>query len=100
MLGTPSGVVFSPQQPSLVGGTSLELPVQQCEVIANFDPVLPAPAALPPLSGTVDKDESSERSGCGRHRLGGRLDELQHLIWVGDHGHVVGRDVHRGGARA
>jgi hypothetical protein len=26
--------------------------------------------------------------GCVRHRLGSRLDELQHLNWVGDHGHV------------
>ena len=41
---------------------------------------------------------SSERSGCGRHRLGGRRDELQHLSWVGDHGHVVGRGLHGGGA--
>ena len=54
MFGTPSGVVLSPQQPNLMGKASLELPVQQGYVIANFDPALPAPARLEPLSGTVE----------------------------------------------
>jgi MOSC domain-containing protein YiiM len=54
MFGTPSGVVLSPQQPNLVGRASLELPVQQGYIIANFDPALPAPARLELLYGTVE----------------------------------------------
>jgi MOSC domain-containing protein YiiM len=54
MFGTPSGVVLSPQDPSLLGRASLELPVKQGYVIANFDPALAAPAALPPLYGKVE----------------------------------------------
>lgn len=53
MFGTPSGVVLSPQDPSLLGQASLELPVDKGYVIANFDPALAAPAALPTLYGTV-----------------------------------------------
>jgi MOSC domain-containing protein YiiM len=53
MFGTPSGVVLSPQDPSLLGQASLELPVEKGYVIANFDPALAAPTALPPLYGTV-----------------------------------------------
>ena len=54
MFGTPSGVVLSPQDPSLLGRASRELPVQRGYVIANFDPALAAPAALAPLHGTVE----------------------------------------------
>jgi MOSC domain-containing protein YiiM len=54
MFGTPSGVVLSPQEPSLLGRASLELPVQQGYVIANFDPALSPSAALPTLRGTVE----------------------------------------------
>jgi MOSC domain-containing protein YiiM len=54
MFGTPSGVVLSPQVPTLVGRASLELPVQRGYVIASFDPALSTPAPLPALYGTVD----------------------------------------------
>jgi MOSC domain-containing protein YiiM len=54
MFGTPSGVVLSPQDPSLLGRASLELPVQRGYVIANFDPALRSPVALPSLHGTVE----------------------------------------------
>jgi MOSC domain-containing protein YiiM len=54
MFGTPSGVVLSPQDPSLLGRASRELPVQRGYVIANFDPALAAPATLAPLHGTVE----------------------------------------------
>jgi hypothetical protein len=54
MFGTPSGVVLSPQDQSLLGRASLELPVRKGYVIANFDPALAAPAAVPPLHGTVE----------------------------------------------
>jgi MOSC domain-containing protein YiiM len=54
MFGTPAGVVLSPQDQSLLGQPSLALPVQRGYVIANFDPALTAPDALPPLHGTVE----------------------------------------------
>ena len=54
MFGTPSGVVLSPQDPSLLGRGSLELPVRHGYLIANLDPALPAPAALPAIRGTVE----------------------------------------------
>ena len=54
MFGTPSGVVLSPQDPSLVGRASLELPVQRGYVVANFTPALPARAALPTARGAVE----------------------------------------------
>jgi MOSC domain-containing protein YiiM len=54
MFGTPSGVVLSPQDPTLLGRASLELPVQQGYVIADFDPALPTPRALPAIRGTVE----------------------------------------------
>ena len=54
MFGTPSGVVLSPQDPSLLGRASLELPVQRGYVIANFDSALPAGDALPTLRGAVE----------------------------------------------
>jgi MOSC domain-containing protein YiiM len=54
MFGTPSGVVLSPQDPTLLGQASLDLPVEKGYVIANFDPALAAPAPLAPLYGTVE----------------------------------------------
>ncbi len=54
MFGTPSGVVLSPQQPSLMGRASLELPVQEGYVIAKLDPALPAPTVLSPRAGTIE----------------------------------------------
>ena len=54
MFGTPSGVVLSPQDPDLLGRASLDLPVRQGYVIANFDPALSASRARPPLSGRVE----------------------------------------------
>jgi MOSC domain-containing protein YiiM len=54
MFGTPPGVVLSPQDPTLLGQASLDLPVERGYVIANFDPALAAPATLPPLYGTVE----------------------------------------------
>ena len=54
MFGTPSGVVLSPQDPSLLGRASLELPIQKGYVIASFDPAPAAPVALPSLHGKVE----------------------------------------------
>ncbi|HET8600431.1 MAG TPA: MOSC domain-containing protein [Segeticoccus sp.] len=38
MFGTPSGVVLSPQDPSLLGRASSDLPVRQGYVVAQLDP--------------------------------------------------------------
>jgi MOSC domain-containing protein YiiM len=54
MFGTPSGVVLSPQDASLLGRPSLELPVHKGYVIANFDPALAAPTVPAELSGAVE----------------------------------------------
>jgi hypothetical protein len=40
------------------------------------------------------------RLGCDRHSLGRPLDELQHVIGVGDHRHVVRGDFDGGGPHA
>ena len=47
MFGTPSGVVLSPQDPTLLEQASLDLQVEKGYVIANFDPALAVPAAFP-----------------------------------------------------
>jgi MOSC domain-containing protein YiiM len=79
MFGTPSGVVLSPQDPTLLGQASLDLPVEKGYVIANFDPALAAPAPLAPLYGTVEAiavastatgpmqlvEEAQALAGCG-----------------------------------
>jgi len=79
MFGTPSGVVLSPQDPSLLGQASLELPVENGYVIANFDPALAAPATLPPLHGTVAAIAIAP-TATGPMRL---FDEAQALVGRG-----------------
>jgi MOSC domain-containing protein YiiM len=54
MFGSPSGVVLSPQDPDLLGQASLDLPVEQGYVVANFDPALPSHVARPRLHGIVE----------------------------------------------
>jgi MOSC domain-containing protein YiiM len=54
MFGIPSGVVLSPQNPDLLGQASLDLPVEQGYVVANFDPALPAQVARARLHGIVE----------------------------------------------
>jgi hypothetical protein len=65
---------------------------------AIIDGVWICDATLPDLA--LQAGVSRERSGCGRHGVGGRPDELEDLIGVGDHGHMVGRDLHGGGPHA
>jgi MOSC domain-containing protein YiiM len=55
MFGTPSGVVLSPQDPTLLGAAAAALPVRQGYVVSNLDPALPGPATpLPRLRGRVE----------------------------------------------
>jgi MOSC domain-containing protein YiiM len=79
MFGTPSGVVLSPQDPSLLGRASLELPVLDGFVIANFDPALHTPTALLPLHGTVEAIAIAEMAS-GPMRL---VEEAQALAGRG-----------------
>jgi MOSC domain-containing protein YiiM len=83
MFGTPSGVVLSPSDPSLLGRASLELPVRHGYVIASFDPALPAPAALPPLRGTVEAIAIAA-TASGPMRLGEEAQALAGRGLAGD----------------
>ena len=67
MFGTPSGVVLSPQDPDLLGQDSLDLPVEQGYVVANFDPALPAHAARPRLHGIVEAVAIAEAAAGPMH---------------------------------
>jgi hypothetical protein len=52
--GTPSGIVLSPQDPTLLGRATADLPITAAYAVASLDPVLrPAPAG-PDLHGTVE----------------------------------------------
>jgi hypothetical protein len=52
--GTPPGIVSSPQDPSLLGRATAELPITAAYALASLDPVLRAPVATPDLHGTVE----------------------------------------------
>ena len=55
MFGTPSGVVLSPQDPSLLGRAATDLPIQEGYVVSGLDPALLARVSSSPhLSGTVE----------------------------------------------
>jgi len=54
MFGTPSGVVLSPQDPSLLGRAASDLPIREGYVLCGLDPALVTPTSpLPQLSGKV-----------------------------------------------
>ena len=54
MFGTPSGVVLSPQDPSLLGRAATDLPIREGYVVCSLDPAFITPTPpLPQLSGTV-----------------------------------------------
>jgi MOSC domain-containing protein YiiM len=55
MFGTPSGVVLSPQDPSLLGRAATDLPIREGYVVSALDPALTSPPfPLPELRGTVE----------------------------------------------
>ena len=52
--GTPPGVVFSPQDPALLGRATADLDVSSAYAVSSLDPVLPVAQAGPPLTGVVE----------------------------------------------
>jgi hypothetical protein len=55
MFGTPSGVVLSPQDPSLVGAAAADLPIREGYVLCGLDPAASAAGSpLPRLRGKVE----------------------------------------------
>jgi hypothetical protein len=70
MFGTPSGVVLSPQDPSLLGCSATDLPVREGYVVSGLDPAsLPHASALPHLNGTVDAIALAERATGDMHTV-------------------------------
>jgi MOSC domain-containing protein YiiM len=54
-LGTPPGIVLSPQDPDLLGRPTADLPISSAYAVASLDPVV-APLPRPtPLTGTVEQ---------------------------------------------
>jgi hypothetical protein len=56
MFGTPSGVVLSPQDPTLLGRAATDLPIREGYVLSGLDPAADdaSKSPLPKLSGTVE----------------------------------------------
>jgi hypothetical protein len=56
MFGTPSGVVLSPQDPTLLGKAATDLPIREGYVVSGLDPaaIAAATSPLPTLRGTVE----------------------------------------------
>ena len=63
MFGTPSGVVLSPQDPSLLGSAATDLPIREGYVLCGLDPAFIAPTSTPPkLRGRVAAIALAERA--------------------------------------
>lgn len=70
MFGTPSGVVLSPQDPSLLGRAATNLPVREGYVVSGLDPASLAHAsAVPQLNGTVKAIALAERATGDMHNV-------------------------------
>jgi hypothetical protein len=52
--GTPPGIVLSPQDPTLLGRATADLPITAAYAVASLDPVLRPAPARPDLHGTVE----------------------------------------------
>ena len=52
--GTPPGIVLSPQDPTLLGRATADLPITAAYAVASLDPVLRPAPATPDLHGTVE----------------------------------------------
>jgi hypothetical protein len=52
--GTPPGVVLSPQDPSLLGRATADLPIAEAYAVASLDPVIRPAASGSELRGTVE----------------------------------------------
>jgi hypothetical protein len=63
LFGTPSGVVLSPQDPTLLGRAASDLPIREGYVLSGLDPALPARTVpLPQLRGTVEEIAVADRA--------------------------------------
>jgi hypothetical protein len=63
MFGTPSGVVLSPQDPSLLGTAATDLPVREGYVLAGLDPAFATPRSpAPHLRGRVEAIAVAEQA--------------------------------------
>jgi len=63
MFGTPSGVVLSPQDPSLLGRAATDLQIRDGYVLCGLDPAFTAPTSpMPPLRGTVEALALADRA--------------------------------------
>jgi hypothetical protein len=52
--GTPPGIVLSPQNPTLLGRATADLPITAAYAVASLDPVLRTAPATTDLHGTVE----------------------------------------------
>ena len=70
MFGTPSGVVLSPQDPSLLGRAATDLPICEGYVLCCLDPTFIVPTSpLPHLSGTIEVVALAERATGEMHTV-------------------------------
>jgi MOSC domain-containing protein YiiM len=70
MFGTPSGVVLSPQDASLLGRAASELPIREGYVLSGLDPAFIAPTSpLPKLRGRVAAIALAERATGDMHTV-------------------------------
>jgi MOSC domain-containing protein YiiM len=69
MFGTPSGVVLSPQDPTLLGRAATDLPIREGYVLSGLDPAsITAPRSRPPaLHGTVEAIALARRATDDLH---------------------------------
>jgi MOSC domain-containing protein YiiM len=71
MFGTPSGVVLSPQDPTLLGQAATDLPIRRGYVLSGLDPAsIAAPSSPPPqLRGRVEAIALAERATADMHTV-------------------------------
>lgn len=70
MFGTPSGVVLSPQDPSLLGRAATDLPIREGYVVSGLDPASLGHMSAPPqLSGTVEAIALAHRATGNMHTV-------------------------------
>lgn len=68
MFGIPSGVVLSPQDPSLLGRAATDVPIREGYVVCGLDPAFIAPTSRPTLSRAVPSPlREISRAGGGAY---------------------------------
>ena len=71
MFGTPSGVVLSPQDPTLLGRAATDLPIREGYVLSGLDPATlsASDSPLPRLTGTVELIALATRATGDMHAV-------------------------------